>query len=210
VVTEYRLQAALEPSDGTGAAGRPAHFTLLDPGPSAEVQALLSRLAPLVIGADADIESELIALLDSPNWRLHLIAAAGLLLRGPAPATIDALWSRIEIGSWVVARLVATAFLLDDRFAERARAWIEERYGPPAPPRGGIGGVWNVFSAQTATSLLALLQQLPENESWIAEWEVRPTVAAALADGGEAGRTALDWRDAISAEIGRFAVWRRA
>ena len=216
---EYRLQAALEPGHGAGADGRPAHLTLLDLPASAEVQAVLSRLAPLVISEGGDegepsdggeAEAELTALLDDPNWRLHLIAAAGLLLRGPAPATLDALWSRIELGSWVVARLAATAFLLDDRFAERARGWIEARYGPPAPPRGGIGGVWNVFSAQTAASLLALLQQLPENESWLAEWEARPTVEAALAGGAEAGRTALDWRDAISAEIGRFAVWRRA
>ncbi|HEV7517362.1 MAG TPA: hypothetical protein VGR07_13760 [Thermoanaerobaculia bacterium] len=206
-MTEYHLQAALEPDSSDGGV-RPAHLTLLDLAASAEVQAVLSRLAPLVVGDEG--EPELIALLDNPNWRLHLIAAAGLLLRGPSPATLEALWSRIELGSWVVARLAATAFLLDDRFAERAKRWIEARYGPPAPPRGGIGGVWNVFAGQTAASLLALLRQLPGDESWIAEWEARPTVAAALAAGGEAGRTALDWRDAISAEIGRFAVWRRA
>ncbi len=203
--TEYRLQTALDPAH---AAAPPPHLTLLDLTPSTEVQALLSRLAPLAV--DADGEADLVALLDSPNWRLHLIAAAGLLVRGPAPATLDALWSRIELGSWVVARLAATAFLLDERFAERAKAWIEARYGPPAPPRGGIGGVWNVFSSQTAASLLALLRQLPETESWLAEWEARPNLATVLAENGEAGRAALDWRDAISAEIGRFAAWRRA
>ena len=208
MLTEYRLQAALEPTGAGTAGNRPAHFTLLDLEASAEVQALLSRLAPLVTCDEG--EAELSALLESPNWRLHLIAAAGLLLRGPAPATLDALWSRIELGSWVVARLAATAFLLDDGFAGRAKGWIEARYGPPAPPRGGIGGVWNVFAGQTATSLLALLKQLPGDELWIEEWEARPTLAAALAEGGEAGRTALDWRDRISAEIGRFAAWRRA
>jgi hypothetical protein len=31
-----------------------------------------------------------------------------------------------------------------------------------------------------------------------------------LAENDDAGGAALDWRDAISAEIGRFAVWRRA
>ena len=84
------------------------------------------------------------------------------------------------------------------------------RYGPPTPPRGGINGIWNVFSGQTATALLALLQQLPETEAWLAEWAARPTIAEALAEGGEAGQTALDWRDRISAEIGSFAVWRGA
>ena len=168
---------------------------------------MFSRLAPWV--EDAESEGEIAALLDSPDWRLHLIATAALLLHGPSPGTLDALWERIEVGSWVAARLAAIAFLLDDRFAGKAKAWIEARYGPPSPPRGGIDGIWNVFSSQTATALLALLKQLPETGSWVADWERRPTVAAALAEGGEAGRTALDWRDRISAEIGTFAVWRR-
>ncbi len=204
MMIQYRLQTALAP---VAATVPPAHLTLLDLAPSAEVQAILSRLAPLAV--DAEGEADLVALLDSPNWRLHLIAAAGLLVRGPAPATLAALWDRIELGSWVVARLAATAFLLDERFAERAKSWIEARYGPPSPPRGGIGGIWNVFAGQTAASLLALLQQLPETESWLAEWEARPNLAAVLKESGEAGSTALDWRDAISAEIGRFAAWRR-
>lgn len=197
---EYRLQRALDPTP-------PPHLTLLDLTPSAEVQGLLSRLAPLAV--DAEGEADLVALLDSPNWRLHLIAAAGLLVRGPSPVTLTALWDRIELGSWVVARLAATAFLLDEHFAARAKSWIEARYGPPSPPRGGIGGIWNVFAGQTAASLLALLKQLPETESWLAEWEARPNLAAVQKDHGEAGRTALDWRDAVSAEIGRFAAWRR-
>jgi hypothetical protein len=204
MMIQYRLQTALAPVEATVP---PAHLTLLDLTPSAEVQAILSRLAPLAV--DAEGEADLVALLDSPNWRLHLIAAAGLLVRGPAPATLAALWDRIELGSWVVARLAATAFLLDERFAERAKGWIEARYGPPSPPRGGVDGIWNVFAGQTATSLLALLKQLPETESWLAEWEARPNLAAVLKESGEAGSTALDWRDAISAEIGRFAAWRR-
>ena len=200
----YRLQTALDPAQPDGP---PPHLTLLDLTPSAEVQGLLSRLAPLAV--DGEGEADLVALLENPNWRLHLIAAAGLLVRGPAPATLKALWDRIELGSWVVARLAATAFLLDEHFAARAKSWIEARYGLPSPPRGGIGGIWNVFSAQTATSLLALLKELPETESWLAEWEARPNLQTVLAESGEAGRTALDWRDAISAEIGRFAAWRR-
>jgi hypothetical protein len=203
-VTEHRLEAALAAGRGDAA---PAHLILLDLSPSAEVQAILSRLSPLAV--DAEGEADLLALLASPNWRLHLIAAAGLLVRGPAPATLEALWDRIELGSWVVARLAATAFLLDERFAARAKSWIEARYGPPSPPRGGVDGIWNVFAAQTATSLLALLKQLPETESWLAEWEARPNLAAVLEESGEAGGTALDWRDAVSAEIGRFAAWRR-
>ena len=206
LVNPSRLAAALDL--GAGPAVRPAHFALLDLQSSDEVQAIFSRLAPLI--AEAESEGEIAALLDSPNWRLHLIAAAALLLRGPSPGTLDALWERIEVGSWVAARLAALAFLLDDRFAGKAKAWIEARYGPPSPPRGGIDGIWNVFSGQTATALLALLKQLPETGPWVADWEGRPTLAEALAEGGEAGRTALDWRDGISAEIGTFAVWRRA
>lgn len=206
LVNPSPLVAALDP--GADPLARPAHLALLDLRSSAEVQEIFTRLAPLVEGAES--EGEIAALLDSPDWRLHLIAAAGLLLHGPSPGTLDALWERIEVGSWVAARLAAVSFLLDDRFAGKAKAWIEARYGPPAPPRGGVNGIWNVFSGQTATALLALLQQLPETESWLADWEGRPTIAEALAEGGEAGRTALDWRDRISAEIGSFAVWRRA
>lgn len=198
---QTRLQTALDPAP-------PPHLTLLDLASSEEVQSLLARLAPLAV--DAEGEADLAALLESPNWRLHLIAAAGLLVRGPSPVTLEALWDRIEVGSWVVAQLAATAFLLDEHFAARAKRWIEARYGPPTPPRGGIDGIWNVFSGQTATSLFALLGQLPETETWLAEWRARPNLEAVLAESGETGRAALDWRDAISAEIGKFAAWRRA
>jgi hypothetical protein len=57
-------------------------------------------------------------LLDTPNWRPHLVACLVLLrLSSPARATLqDLFWDRISLGSWVSPQILVTLSLVDGDF----------------------------------------------------------------------------------------------
>ena len=87
------------------------------------------------IEASPDVQSELRAILNEPNWRIAQMAAAGIVMVGADAATLTALWARLDRGSWVHPQLMVAALLRDPDCAERVR----ERLAQQMPPgRGSI------------------------------------------------------------------------
>ena len=68
----------------------------------------------------AQLETDIVHLLGSLNWRYHNIACIALAAGFTSPRTIEALWQRILAGSWTAPQLVATAAYIDAGFQERA------------------------------------------------------------------------------------------
>lgn len=66
------------------------------------------------------LETDIVHLLGSLNWRYHNIACIALAAGFTSPRTIEALWQRIRAGSWTAPQLVATAAYIDAGFQERA------------------------------------------------------------------------------------------
>ncbi|QDE87184.1 hypothetical protein BHS07_22110 [Myxococcus xanthus] len=73
------------------------------------------------IEASTDVQSELRAILHEKNWRIVLMAAAGIVLAGADEVTLAALWARIDEGSWVHPQLTVAAVLRDPSCDDRVR-----------------------------------------------------------------------------------------
>lgn len=131
-------------------------------GPSAALSLLhgvepsLAQRIRRVQGADA--RAGVLAMLAQPAWDQHLVAAVWVCSAEIDDTVRDALWRRIEAGSWVSPQLLVAARRVDPSFAERvdglvleptARNAAAELLGrpdrDPADPDGGdgIARAWN-------------------------------------------------------------------
>jgi uncharacterized protein YjbI with pentapeptide repeats len=88
------------------------------------------------------------ALLLSGNWRVTLAGVAAYVAMAPH-VDVELLWYVLRRGSWAAPQVACAAFVLDKRFAERARAfvtptqrWLDRlaRRPPPAlpPPKSRV------------------------------------------------------------------------
>lgn len=85
----------------------------------------ISKLTSLLDKFPKDqIEDDLIKLFCAVNWRFHDISSVFVALGFHSQKVFEALWSRIEEGSWVSPQLVATAYFVDQNFERRAIALI--------------------------------------------------------------------------------------
>lgn len=64
-------------------------------------------------------------LLDYPNWRAHLVAAAALILTPRNPASTTAAWGALDKGSWVAPQLAAALSIVDPNFQDEALLRLE-------------------------------------------------------------------------------------
>ncbi|WP_228560313.1 MULTISPECIES: hypothetical protein [unclassified Myxococcus] len=67
------------------------------------------------------VQSELRAILHEKNWRIVLMAAAGIVLAGADEATLATLWARLDEWSWVHPQLMVAAVLRDPSCDDRVR-----------------------------------------------------------------------------------------
>jgi hypothetical protein len=115
------------------------------PAPSSPVaaEALLSpsgvSLAQLRQAlADANEPPDVLALLDSRNWREQVLGAAVVLLRGGDAAIVEALWRGIDGISWVAPQLIAVAFLVDPTFPVTAEPRLFDQARRPPKMVGAL------------------------------------------------------------------------
>lgn len=125
----------------------------------------------------ADLDAELLALLDEVDWRAHLPAAVAIGLGYADSRVVEALWRAFDRGSWVSPQLAAAAFLADPHFQARARQRIEMRcsvdvarlvaldpllHHHVAGPAGG-----RERSAKALSALIALCGLTPSWSTWL-------------------------------------------
>lgn len=110
-------------------------------------------------GASPDFGADVQALLADENWRMHLIAA-GAIFVAPERCPVEALWERIEAGSWVTPQLLAAAQVADPTFPVRADAllgWLLDRVTPDTPEAD------QREVAKAVTAIGALLPKPPDD-----------------------------------------------
>ena len=89
-------------------------------------------------------------LLGDPDWRPHLIGAMAVILDEGRSLDPGCLWAAMDRSSWVSPQLAVTAYLVDGRFAARARERLE----------GGRA------SAKLCAALAHLCRKLPSSSGW--------------------------------------------
>lgn len=75
----------------------------------------------------ADPEGEICTLLSEADWRSHLIAGVALAIseHGTKPKLVQALWSALDVGSWVSPQLAVCLECIDPDFSLQAKSRIE-------------------------------------------------------------------------------------
>lgn len=149
-------------------------------GPSSPDRTLV--LLKAAIEASTDLDADLVALLGDLNWRPALVAATAIVMApalGPArvgPATMEALWARLDAGSWVAPQLLVVLARVDPRFEERALARLARpaaaRLDPvsPAPGLKSAGAMTVLLSWSAA---LEAITSEPSFVAWIGDSEGR-------------------------------------
>lgn len=134
------------------------------------------RLVRQCATTDVDRVS-ILALLDDLNWRPALVAAVAAAFIPPDRRITDALWHRIDTGSWVVPQIAVILAAIDSHFEAHARHRLEahcpldsselraltmpERHSA-AGPAGGIER-----SAKAASVLEAILSSTVPRPAWL-------------------------------------------
>jgi hypothetical protein len=155
------LTSGFEPPPPAWQAGFPSFRPLFEGNRYLELLHLPSERQVFQLVEDAaaasdDVDRELEALFLERNWRCHLVAAASLLATGAGPRRLDALWGAITRGTWIAPQLVATAWLLDADFEERARKLILADTWPKT--LAALGALYRQLPAPRLTVLAQLSQ----------------------------------------------------
>ncbi|MFP2904850.1 pentapeptide repeat-containing protein [Pyxidicoccus sp. 3LFB2] len=99
------------------------------------------------VDASANLDAELCALLEASDWRLHLMAAAAMVLGGAGDRALTALWDRLDDWSFAHPQLTVAALLTDPDFAAHAR--IRTRPDRPTRPEPGASARAEVQASLT-------------------------------------------------------------
>jgi hypothetical protein len=175
---------------------------------SADDSADAVRLVRQCAVADTNRDS-ILSLLADLNWRPTLVAAVAAAFLPQDSRITDALWHRVDAGSWVVPQIVVILATIDSGFELRARQRLEahcpldsselraltmvERHSA-AGPAGGTER-----SAKTASVLETILSVANPRPTWLdavlASTEHRQLVAL---DIDSAGSIAQSWGERFS------------
>jgi hypothetical protein len=119
-----KLRPIMETPTPTSALGRYDPIFLLWFGEHSESS--IGKLSEAMTQSP-DLEGELCALLNEPNWRGHLTAAVALVISEKAATkkVVEALWEALERGSWVSPQLAVCLSYIDPNFSLQAKACIE-------------------------------------------------------------------------------------
>jgi hypothetical protein len=129
-------------------------------------------------------------LLTDPNWRPHLVAAVAVILCGHQVETAQALWRRLDRGSWVTPQVGVALSLTDPDFLRHARERLEARCPLDASDlrqmtplqRHSAAGPAGVVerSAKTAKTLLCLVQKQSAGAGWLNDLLAAPDFRSLL------------------------------
>lgn len=145
-----------------------------------------------IVRSSQTAESEVDAMLFSPDWQAHLVASVAIGLGAASGKTLAALWRAFDRGSFVSPQLAALASLVDDDFDAKARQRLTK--GCPIPSNGDPKGL---------PALLALSLEGQGRSAWAGEFSTRFSVRLMLArDPDKGGRVATEWRAGFLAAKG--------
>lgn len=143
------------------------------------------------------------------DWRLHVVLVAAAPLSPRPRRYVRPLWGAFDMGSWASPQVAAALFGIDPRFVRRAKRRVRalcpirphpELYSEEELAADPDAAAW--ASAKNLSALLGLLENLPEQEAWVARMRRRPRVRERLElDDVEGDRLAVGflerWRGAL-------------
>lgn len=151
------------------------------------------RLVQSALADTPDRTAALERLLDTPDWRPHLVAAVAAFV-SPEHTPVEAFWARVAAGSWVVPQLAAVLSVVDPAYAARAGRLIEALLdAAPEQPAWGR-------RAKDVAALGALLEAPPSDPRFAA-------LVAADPDWG--GQLATRWLARMREALARPPVLHR-
>lgn len=151
----------------------------------AEIPVEVERLRSLFKEVpEVTLENDIISLLSAVNWRYHNIACVFIALGFSSSRILEALWKRVNEGSWVSPQLAATAALVDSEFKTKASALIAS-------------------SKTNYKSIVALAELLKKRHRTRFLWGVaRSNIRAARKyDRDNSGAIALGWLESLQGAI---------
>lgn len=170
----------------------------------------------LAIRESENPKEHALLLLREPNWRSPLVGIITALILGSDSDLVFRIWRSFDSGSMVEPQLSVGAYFLDPQFTENAvhrvefarrlrpHPWTPEelRTCPIANPPISIQR-----SGRAMATLLALLEMIPELESWCADQRAAPEVQALLKeDLHRSDQIARGWKGSIAEYFGKFGV----
>lgn len=151
----------------------------------AEIPAEVERLRSLFKEVPEEtLENDIITLLSAVNWRYHNIACVFIALGFSSSRILEALWKRVNEGSWVSPQLAATAALVDSEFETKASSLVAS-------------------SKTNYKSIVALAELLKQRHKKRFLWGVaRSNIRAARKyDRDNSGAIALGWLNSLQGAI---------
>jgi hypothetical protein len=185
---------------------------------SAEDSSDAVRLVRQCAVADID-RSAILGLLGDLNWRPTLVAAVAAALLPPDPRITNALWHRLDSGSWVVPQIAVVLSGVDPDFQTQARRRLEahcpldsndlwvlsmiERHSAAGP--GGD----TERSAKAASALETIVAGISPQPAWLAPIVATSEHQALVASDVDAGGSiAQRWGERFT-QIRRLLQCRR-
>jgi hypothetical protein len=165
---------------------------------SPDVQPALSSLSD-VLRSNPDGPRYIEVMLQSRNWRPHLVASVAALLSHDRAHYAAALWRTFDHGSWVAPQLAVALYFLDPEFRREAKDRIVGRCPVRAAP--DLPAIERNVRSRNLASLLRVLSYLPSEANWVVSELERSEVRALLkADCDSSGDIAAWWFTAVQTE----------
>jgi len=151
-----------------------------------------------ILNENSNLEPELHALIDSMNWRLHLVAGIALLLNAAIDFS-DRLWWAFDGGSWISPQLTVMLFFRDPHFSQNAKDRLSQR----CPVKLFYSELLeeNYYqiahyhqSCRNLASLIGICEQIPSMNTYLAELKQADDVEPMLDyDHAKCGEIAEGW-----------------
>ena len=168
-----------------------------------------------VVHRTSDYRPRVLALLNDPGWRLHLVGAIAVLLSDDREEFSAALWSAVDQGSWVSPQLVVVLSRCDPQFVTNAKERILS--GCPITPVGHEFGELESYvimgpdgnfrrSAKALGALFQILQTIPAEVEWVEAARRDPDVQRLLPYSDEWGQFATWWAADLDKRFAELAL----
>ena len=193
----------------------PAYLVFLNLGDRDLVGASIT-LVDEALKETPQLNSEVISLFRSSDWRPHLVGAITCLLKRADDDAIDALWSAFDCGSWVQPQLGVAAFYADRHFTDnvlpRLRALCPIRSPRKSSWRNALldhiqrgPGDEGQRSAKGLASLLKICDWLPQLRPEVRRLHGQSNVVQLIEqDHDRAGDIASYWNTEVTSAFERF------
>lgn len=175
-----------------------SYLQFLHMGPGAP--AALTTLSTVLRSSD-ETRHYVERMLQSDQWRPHLVACAAVLLSGDHASYAAALWRTFDHGSWVAPQLAATLYLTDPEFIREVKRRVTERCNPA----GATDQESKARVAKDVASLTGVLRSVATEAEWLASELAQPDIRALLkSDCDHSDVIATEWLEAVRAHSAFF------